>query len=145
MQCARIAWIVATLTGSSGCATKGDVSLTVSNAMGLSPTVSDYHADNAIANSDSQGIIHFTAVSATGAQLTVQIQGPLKQGDMPSLIADHNFVSLDQPGAGWSSNGGSVAVDGVSPYRLRFMTVPMLAGAGAAQGSFVLNGVGTFL
>jgi hypothetical protein len=143
MQRAPSAWLVVTLTGCFG--QGGDVSLTVSNAMGLSPAVSDYNASNGIANSDSQRIIHCTAVSRMGAQLTVQLQGPLKQGDTLSLVVDHNFLSLDQTGAGWSSNGGSVAVDGVSPYRLRFMTIPMLAGSGAAQGSFVLNGIGTFL
>src|SRR5437588_8649180 len=118
MQIARIASLVATLAGSSGCLGQGgDVMLTVSNAVGLSPAVSDYSANNATANSDSQNIIHFSAVSAAGGQLTVQLQGPLKQGDSLSLMMDHNFVSYDQTGAGWSSNGGSIAVDSVTPYR----------------------------
>jgi hypothetical protein len=146
MQSARLACLVVTLTGTSGCLGQGgDVTLTVSNVMGLSPAVSDYRASNATANSDDQGVIHFTAVSATGEQLTVQLQGPVKAGDMLSLMADHNLVSFDETGAGWSSNGGNVAVDGVAPYRLRFIAVPMIAGSGTAKGSFVFNGSGTFL
>ena len=69
----------------------------------------------------------------------------VRQGDMVDLMMNHNFVSYDQTGAGWSSNGGSIAVDSVAPYRLRFVTVPMVAGSGTARGSFVLNGSGTFL
>jgi hypothetical protein len=60
------------------------------------------------------------------------------------LTVSHNNLSYDQTGAGWGSNGGSLAVDAVSPYKLRFLSVPMLPGSGTAKGSFVLTGSGTF-
>jgi hypothetical protein len=121
----------------------GNVTLTVSQAAAVSPSVSGYSATNATANADSEGVIHFTATSTQG-ELTLLILGPLKQGDMPDLMSDHNTMSLDVGGAGWSSNGGQIAVDGVSPYKLRIVKVPMLAGSGTAKGSFVVDGSGTF-
>ncbi len=63
---------------------------------------------------------------------------------MVDLMVEHNFVSWDITGAGWSSNGGMLAVDGVSPYKVRFLGVPMLPGSGTAMGSFMLDGSGTF-
>jgi hypothetical protein len=121
----------------------GNVMLTISQAMNVSPAVTTYTAGNATANSDEIGVIHFTATSS-GGELTMLIQGPLKQGDMVDLTVEHNQLSYDQLGAGWGSNGGMIAVDGIAPYNLRFVTVPMLPGSGAAKGNFVFNGLGTF-
>jgi hypothetical protein len=122
----------------------GSVTLTVEQAMGVSPPLSGFAASDATANTDSAGQIHFTATSKQGT-LTMLVVGPtLMPGQMVDLAQEHNFLSLDVTGAGWSSNGGMLAVDGVNPYRVRFVAVPMLPGSGAAMGSFVLNGSGTF-
>ena len=129
------------LTGCLG--SGGNVTLSVSMAMGVSPSVTGYSATNATAVADGAGVVHFTATSSDG-ELTLLIQGPLSQGQMPDLMSEHNNMSLDVMGAGWASNGGVIAVDGVSPYKLRFISVPMLAGSGDAKGSFVIDGAGTF-
>ena len=142
MRIARIGSLAAlTLAGCLG--QGGTVMLTVSQAMNVSPPVANYSANNATAVPDTAGVIHFTATSTDG-QLTVEIQGPIKQGDMLDLMTAHNNVSYDQTGAGWGSNGGMIVVDGVSPYRLRFITVPMIPGSGTAKGNFVFDGTGTF-
>ncbi len=121
----------------------GNVMLTVSQAMNLSPALSGYTASDATANLGVDGFVHFTATSSQGT-LTMLVNGPLKAGDMVDLSAEHNFLSFDLTGAGFSSNGGRLAVDGVSPYRVRFVSVPMLKGSGNATGSFVFDGSGTF-
>ncbi len=121
----------------------GSVTLTVSQAMSLSPAVTGYQASNATAVVDGTGVVHCTASSSDGL-LTLVLQGPLKAGGSADLTVAHNSLSYDQTGAGWSSNGGTIAVDGVAPYRLRFVAVPMVAGSGAAKGSLVLDGSGTF-
>jgi hypothetical protein len=121
----------------------GSVMLTASMQMGVSPTVTGFSASNATGVTDDANVIHFTATSTDG-ELTLLIQGPIKQGDMVDLTVSHNNLSYDQTGAGWSSNGGSIAVDAVSPYKLRFLAVPMLPGSGTAKGQFVLSGSGTF-
>jgi hypothetical protein len=129
---------------SAGCLGQGGtVMLTVSQANGVTPAVSDFNSSDATANVGTDNVIHFTASSGSVA-LTMDIQGPIAQGQMIDLAAAHNFISFDVPGAGWASNGGQLAVDGTGPYRLRFITVPMLPGSGAAKGSFVFDGSGTF-
>lgn len=112
----------------------------------VTPAITAFNSSNATANQSSDGFIHFTATSSDGI-LTMLIVGPIHTGDMIDMMSEHNFVSFDRsgtPAAGWSNNGGMVAVDGVSPYKLRFLAVPMLPGSGAAKGSFVLDGPGTF-
>lgn len=121
----------------------GSVMLSVDQAMGLSPALSGFNATNATANVGSDGFIHFTATSSQGT-LTMLVVGPVMQGQQVDLSMEHNFVSFDVTGAGWSNNGGMLAIDGVDPYRVRFLAVPMLKGSGAAMGSFVFNGSGTF-
>jgi hypothetical protein len=137
----------ALLCAASGCATDGGdvVSLTFDQPMGLMPALSGFHATNATAISDATGVVTFEATSSEG-RLTMAVQGPLvADSSKPISLADeHNFVSFDVSTGGWSSNGGSVIVDGVSPYRLRLQAVPMLKGAGTVAGTFVINGSGTF-
>jgi hypothetical protein len=133
------------LWAAGGCLSDGgSVTLTVSQAMTLSPSFDKFSASNATAVTDSEGIIHFTAASATG-QLTMDVQSPISVGAMVDLDEAHNFVSFNVNSAdGWSSNGGKLAVDGVNPYRVRFISVPMLVGSGAVTGTFVFDGSGTF-
>jgi hypothetical protein len=153
MRTLRAGLAVAALVAAGGCLGEGGtVALTADQQMGVSPALSGFTASNGTANTSSDGFIHFTAVSPQGLTFTMLIVGPaLSAGQMVDLSAEHNFLSIDittGPGgasiAGWSSNGGMVAVDGVSPYRLRFEGVPMLKGSGSATGSFVLDGTGTF-
>jgi hypothetical protein len=124
----------------------GTVTLTVVQAMGVSPPVTGFTSTNGIGNPSSDGLVHFTATSAD-AILTMVVAGPLSAGQTVDLMTDHNFVSYDLVGttkAGWSSNGGMLAVDGLNPYRVRFLAVPMIVGSGAAMGTFMFNGSGTF-
>lgn len=144
MRTLRACVALLTLALCGGClGDGGSVMLTVGQAMGVTPALSGYTASNATANTDSDGFVHFTATSSQGT-LTMLVVGPLAAGQIADLAQQHNFVSIDIPGAGWSSNGGMLAVDGVSPYRVRFLAVPMLRGSGSAMGSFVLDGSGTF-
>jgi hypothetical protein len=138
----------AALVAAGGCLGQGGtVTLTFDQQSSVTPTISNFTASNATAvDSSSDGFIHFTATGAQGT-LTILIVGPIKTGDMVDMMTEHNFLSFDRagtPAAGWSNNGGIVAVDGVMPYKLRFLAVPMLRGSGDAMGSFVVNGSGTF-
>jgi hypothetical protein len=132
------------LVAAGGClGDGGSVMLTVDQAMNVSPALTSYSASNATANVGVDNFVHFTATSPEGT-LTMLLNGPLKAGDMVDLAAEHNFLSFDVKDGGWSSNGGMLAVDGVGPYRVRFLAVPMLKGSGTVTGSFVFNGSGTF-
>ena len=117
--------------------------ITFDQQMTVTPTITGFNSSNATANEASDGFVHFTATGTLGT-LTMLIVPPIHAGDMIDMGNEHNFVSFDMTGAGWSNNGGSVAVDGVGPYRMRFLAVPMLRGSGSAMGSFVVNGSGTF-
>ena len=144
MRTLRACLAACALVAAGGClGDGGTVMLTFDQQAAVTPTVSGFNATNATANTSSDGLVHFTATSGQGT-LTMLVTGPIHAGDMVDLMAEHNFVSFDAPGAGWSSNGGTLAVDSVSPYNLRFVAVPMLPGSGAAMGSFVINGSGTF-
>ena len=134
----------AALVAAGGClGDGGTVSLTFDQQMSVTPAIANFNASNGTANADDQGFVHFTATSPEGT-LTMDVIMPLDVGSMVDLAAEHNFLSFDIKGAGWSSNGGMLAVDGVKPYKVRLLTVPMLPGSGSAMGSFVLNGSGTF-
>ena len=145
MRIVRAALALAALAVAGGClGDGGTVMLTADNQMGVSPTLTGFNASNATANQSSDGYIHFTASSAQGI-LTMLVVPPITVGNNIDLMQEHNFVSIDVPGpAGWSNNGGMIAVDGTNPYRLRFLAVPMIVGSGSAKGSFVFNGSGTF-
>lgn len=144
MRTWRAALALAALWAAGGClGDGGTVTLTVSQAMGVSPAVAGFSASNATANTGSDGYVHFTATSSQGT-LTMLIVGPITAGQQVDLLQEHNFVSLDVTGAGWSSNGGMLAVDGINPYRVRFISVPMVRGSGAAMGTFFFDGSGTF-
>jgi hypothetical protein len=145
MRTLRVCLAVAALGAIAGCGSGdgGAVMLTYSQAMGVSPTIAAFNSNSGTANTDSNGVITFTATSGQ-VTLTMTVQGPLTAGQQVDLLTEHNEVSIDIPGAGWSSNGGMLAVDGINPYRVRFMGVPMLAGSGTAKGSFVFDGTGTF-
>lgn len=144
MRILRACLAALSLVAAGGClGDGGTVMLTVDQAMGVSPALTGFSSTNATANTGSDGFIHFTATSPQGT-LTMLVVGPVKQGDMVDLSAEHNFLSFDVTGAGWSNNGGTLAIDGLSPYRVRFLAVPMLKGSGSAMGSFVFDGSGTF-
>jgi hypothetical protein len=132
------------LVAAGGClGDGGGVMITFDQQMAVTPAVTGFNASNATANEASDGFFHFTATSSQGT-LTMLIVPPIKAGDMIDMGVEHNFVSFDMTGAGWGNNGGTIAVDGVSPYRIRFLAVPMLRGSGSAMGSFVIDGSGTF-
>ncbi len=147
MRILRACLAAAALAAAGGClGDGGTVMLTFDQQMGVMPAITVFNSSNATANQSSDGFIHFTATSSDGT-LTMLIVGPIKAGDMVDMGQEHNFVSFDRagaPAAGWSNNGGMLAVDAVSPYKLRFTAVPMLGGSGAAMGSFVVDGSGTF-
>jgi hypothetical protein len=137
----------ASLAVAGGClGDGGTVTLTFDQQATVTPAITNFNASNATGVESSDGFIHFTATGAQGI-VTMLITGPIHVGDMVDMMAEHNFVSFDRagtPAAGWSNNGGVIAVDAVSPYKLRFLAVPMLAGSGAAMGTYVVNGSGTF-
>ena len=137
----------ASLAVAGGClGDGGTVTLTFDQQAAVTPAINMFTASNATGVETSDGEIHFTATGSQGI-LTMLIIGPLHVGDMVDMMNEHNFVSFDRagtPAAGWSNNGGMVAVDALSPYKLRFLAVPMLPGSGAAMGSFVIDGPGTF-
>ena len=148
MRTIAACFAVASLVAAGGCLGQGgNVTLTFDRQSSVTPTISNFTASNATAvDSPSDGFIHFTATGAQGT-LTMLIVGPIHAGDMVDMMVEHNLVSFDRagsPAAGWSNNGGTVAVDAVNPYKLRFLAVPMLRGSGAAMGSFVIDGTGTF-
>jgi hypothetical protein len=144
MRTLRAALAAAALWAAGGClGDGGTVMLTVDQSMGVSPPVTGFSSSNATANTASDGFVHFTATSSQGT-LTMLIVGPLVAGQQVDLLQEHNFVSFDVTGAGWSSNGGMLSVDGLNPYRVRLISVPMIVGSGAAKGSFYFNGSGTF-
>lgn len=147
MRILRACLAVAALVVAGGClGDGGTVTLTFDQQDAVTPAITRFDSSNATANQSSDGFVHFTATSAQGT-LTMLIVGPIHAGDTVDLMSDHNFVSFDRggsPAAGWSNNGGTLTVDGVSPYQLRFDAVPMLRGSGAAMGSFIVDGSGTF-
>ncbi len=136
---------MALLWATGGCGGDGgDVALTVSQAMTLTPSFDKFNASNGTVLNGSDGVAHFTASSSTGT-LTMDVQGPLVAGNTYKLDEAHAFVSFNVNSAdGWSSNGGQLAVDGLDPDRVRFISVPMLVGSGAVTGSFVFDGSGIF-
>ena len=137
----------ASLVAAGGCLGQGGtVTLTFEQQSSVMPTINNFTASNATAVESSDGFIHFTATGAQGT-FTMLIVGPLRAGQMVDMMTEHNSLSFDRagaPAAGWSNNGGTVTVDSIMPYKLRFNAVPMLSGSGAATGSFVVNGSGTF-
>jgi hypothetical protein len=144
MRTLRVCLAVGALWASGGClGDGGTVMLTVDQAMGVTPTITGFNATNATVNKDSLGENHFTATSS-GGTLTMLVIGNLEAGQMVDMSFEHNFLSFDITGAGWSSNGGFIAIDGINPTRVRFLAVPMLKGSGSAMGSFVFDGSGTF-
>lgn len=147
MRFLRACLAAAALVAAGGClGDGGSVMLTFDQQMSVTPAVTGFNSTNATANQSSDGFIHFTATGPEGT-LTMLIVGPIHTGDMVDMSSDHNFVSFDRagtPAAGWSNNGGMLAVDAISPYKLRFLAVPMLKGSGMADGSFVVDGQGTF-
>jgi hypothetical protein len=144
MRILRASLAVAALVAAGGClGDGGTVTLTFDQQSTVTPPITGFNASNATANEASDGFVHFTATSSQGT-LTMLIVPPIHAGDMVDMGMEHNFVSFDITGGGWGNNGGMLAVDGVSPYRVRFLAVPMLRGAGSAMGSFVINGSGTF-
>jgi hypothetical protein len=147
MRILRASLAAAALVAAGGClGDGGTVTLTFDQQSTVTPAITGFNASNATANESSDGFIHFTATSAQGT-LTMLVVGPLHAGDTVDLMTAHNFVSFDRagtPAAGWSNNGGTLTVDAVGPYKLRFNAVPMLRGSGAAMGDFVLDGSGTF-
>ena len=147
MRIVRACLAAAALVAAGGClGNGGTMMLTFDNQMGVTPAITNFDSSNATANESSDGFVHFTATGTQGI-FTMLVVGPIHAGDMVDLMNEHNFVSFDRagmPAAGWSSNGGTLAIDGVSPYKVRFLAVPMLKGSGDAMGSFVLNGSGTF-
>jgi hypothetical protein len=144
MRIVRACLAAAALVAAGGCLGDGGmVSLTFDQQSMVSPALTVFNASNATANTSDDGFVHFTATSANGT-LTMLVVAPIHAGDTIDLMAEHNFVSFDVPGSGWSSNGGTLAVDSVSPDKVRFNAVPMIGGSGSAKGSFVINGTGTF-
>jgi len=147
MRILRASLAAAALVAAGGClGDGGTVTLTFDQQMTVTPTITGFNSSNATANATSDGFIHFTATSAQGI-FTMDIVGPLPAGDVVDLMSEHNFVSFDRggmPAAGWANNGGTLTVDSINPYKLTFNAVPMLRGSGAAMGSFVINGSGTF-
>ena len=144
MRILRACLAAAALVAAGGClGDGGGVTLTFGSQMSVSPALTNFTAGDATANTSSDGVVHFTATSPQGT-LTMDITGILHAGDTFSLMEEHNSLSFDVTGAGWSSNGGIIEIDGVSPYKVRFTEVPMLSGSGAAMGSFVIDGTGTF-
>ncbi|MCU1278698.1 MAG: hypothetical protein JWM53_2244 [bacterium] len=133
------------LVAAGGClGDGGTVMISFDQQMAVTPTITGFNASNATANEASDGFVHFTATSSQFT-LTMLIVPPIHAGDMVDMGNEHNFISFDIPGvAGWANNGGMLAVDGVAPYRLRFLAIPMLRGSGSAMGSFVVDGSGTF-
>jgi hypothetical protein len=144
MRILRAGLAACALAAAGGClGDGGSVMITFDQQMAVTPTVTGFNASNATANESSDGYVHFTATGTAGT-VTMLIVPPIHAGDMVDMSVEHNFISFDMTGAGWSNNGGTVAVDGVSPYRLRFLAIPMLRGSGSAMGSFVIDGSGTF-
>ncbi len=147
MRTLRACLAAAALVAAGGClGDGGTVTLTFDQQMTVTPAITAFNASDGTAVESSDHFIHFTAMSAEGT-LTMLVTPPINVGDSVDLSADHNFVSFDRggaPAAGWSNNLGMLNVLGVSPYKLQFVAVPMLAGSGAAMGSFVINGSGTF-
>ncbi|HXU73223.1 MAG TPA: hypothetical protein VN947_28085 [Polyangia bacterium] len=141
LACAAVASLFVAAGGCLG--DGGTVTLTFDQQMSVTPTVVGFNASNATGTAETDGFVHFTATSAMGT-LTMLTISPIHAGDMVDLMQEHNFVSFDISGAGWGSNGGMLAVDEVSPYKVRFLAVPMIRGSGSAMGSFVINGSGTF-
>jgi hypothetical protein len=144
MRILRACLAASALVAAGGClGDGGSVMVTFDSQSGVTPAITGFTATNATGTESSDHFVHFTATSPQGT-LTMLLSSPLSAGQMADLTMDHNFVSYDITGAGWGSNGGTVAVDSISPYKVRFLSVPMLPGSGSAKGDFVLNGSGTY-
>jgi hypothetical protein len=109
------------------------------------PSVGRFAAGDAVANSDSRNVVTLTA-SDDEVLLSARLQGPISAGAELRLgQAGVNELHWSMGAAEWVAGGGLVECDGVRPYRMRFVGVPMRAADGsAATGSFVLDGSGTF-
>ena len=121
MRIVRACLALAALAAAGGClGDGGTMTLTFDQQSGVTPAITGFNSSNATANESSDGFVHFTATGAQGI-FTMLVVGPLHTGDMVDLMNEHNFISFDRagtPAAGWSSNGGMLAVDGVSPYKI---------------------------
>ncbi len=149
MRTLRVAAAITLLGAAGGCSSDGgEVMLTVSQAMSMAPSFAQLTAGNGVAVVDSVGVVHFSA-SAPAGILTIDIQGPLAGGDMLPLTAPSAAVSFTvRPtsgfSGGWSGGGGQLAVDGIDPYRLRFVSIPMRVASGSVTGTFLFDGSGSF-
>jgi hypothetical protein len=81
--------------------------------------------------------------------LTLAIQGPLAAGDALPLVAPSAAALFTVDAAAvesgsWANAGGELDVDGVDPYRLRFVAIPMRAASGSVAGTFFFDGSGSF-
>jgi hypothetical protein len=129
----------------TGCAADGGhVTLNIDRAQDVRPPFTGFDAGDGTATHDSRNVVTFTATSERAA-LTVRIQGPLAPGAEIRLgQADLDELRFAIGDAVWAAGGGLLEVDGVNPYRVRFVGVPMRAVAGLAAGTFVFDGAGTF-
>ena len=145
----RVAAALMLAGAAGGCSSDGgQVMLTVSQAASLTPAFTQLVAGNGVAVVDSAAVVHFSA-SAPAGILTIDIQGPLAAGDVLPLVAPGAVVGLAvQPSSGfsggWSGGGGQLDVDGIDPYRLRFVSIPMRVASGSVTGTFIFDGSGSF-
>ncbi|HEX8952476.1 MAG TPA: hypothetical protein VF945_11560 [Polyangia bacterium] len=102
-----------------------------------------YSSSTAAAAFAPDGLVTLTATSNQGV-VTLLLAGPLGQGDMIALPPAEERVHFQIRDDGWGNQGGTIEVLSVNPVIVSFVGVPMVARAGAATGSFVFDGGGTF-
>ncbi|MCU1282380.1 MAG: hypothetical protein JWM53_5926 [bacterium] len=102
-----------------------------------------YSSSTAAVALTGDGLVHLTATSNQGV-LTVLFVGPLIEGSTVELPPDDERLHFTIDAADWANRGGTLIVLSTSPAIVSFVGVPMEARSGAAVGSFVFDGGGTF-
>ncbi len=137
--------LVVALTTVGGCVPNdtGAVLLHLDQRSDASLLLPTYSSSTAAVSFSPDGPVHFTATSSQGL-VTLLLPGPLISGSTVELPTDEERVHFAVGNAGWGNQGGNIFIISVNPAIVRFAGVPMVARSGAAFGSFVFDGDGTF-
>ena len=148
MRVCRAAWMAAfgiAIVAGGGCVggDTGAVLLHFTESVDLSPPLTTYGSSTAAVSFSAEGPVLLSATSSQGL-LHVLVPGPLVDGATIDLPADDERVQFQLEGGGWGNRGGTLVVLSVDPVVVQLAGVPMVARTGAAVGSFVFEGSGTF-
>jgi hypothetical protein len=145
MRARRALWALMLATVPAGGCISGDYGAVLLHldARSLDASLPATYSSSTAGVGPSDGQLIFSAASSEGL-VRVVLAGPLQPGDTITLPTDEERVQFQSAAGDWGNAGGTVYVISVDPAIIGLVGVPMAARSGAAAGSFVFDGNGTF-